>query len=122
METFTLAIRRVFRYVFLCMAAMSFLWAFLPEHRLFLQSLLLGSLISVVNGLVLLSKTWRVGRSAVDPAVRPKGTGMFQRIVTVLFAAYLTIRFPEMFVISGVLIGVFLVPFFSLLFVYRSFK
>ncbi len=122
MQTFTLAIRKVFRYVFLCMALTSFLWAFLPEHRVFLQSLLTGSIVSLINGAVLWSKTWRIGEHAVDPTVRPRGTGMVQRLASVAFAVFLTIRFPELFVLSGILIGIFLVPLFSLLFVYRSFK
>jgi ATP synthase protein I len=122
MQTFTLAMRRTFRYAFFCMAVVVILWALLPEYKQFLQSLLLGMSGSLLNGAVLLSKTWRVGQMAVDPTVRPKGTGMMQRLLVVGFAVYLTIRFPHLFVLSGVLLGLFLVQLLSFLFVYRSLK
>ncbi len=122
MQTFTSAMRMIFCCAFLCMALVAILWGLLPAHRLFLQSLLVGMAASLVNGAVLLSKTWRVGQAAVDPATRPKGTGMMQRLLVVSFAVYLTVRFPASFTLSGVLIGLFLIQILSLLFVYRSFK
>lgn len=122
MQTFTAAMRATFRYAFICMAIVSILWALFPEHRLFLQSLLLGMAGSLVNGTVLFSKTWRIGQMAVDPSVRPRGTGMLQRLVVAGFAVFLTMRFPHLFVLFGVLIGLFLFQVLSFLFVYRSIK
>jgi ATP synthase protein I len=122
MQTFTLAMRKTFRYAFLCIALVAILWALLPEYRLFLQSLLLGMFGSLLNGSVLFSKTWRIGQMAEDPSVRPKGTGMLQRLLVVGFAAFLTIRFPHTFVFSGVIIGLFLFQLLGFLFVYRSLK
>ncbi len=122
MQTFTSAMRMVFRYAFFSMAIVMALWALLPERRLFLQSLLLGMAASVINGAVLWSKTWRVGESAVNPKVRPKGTGMMQRLVVAGFAVYLTMRFPEHFMLAGVLIGLFLIQLLSLLLVNRFLK
>lgn len=122
MQTFSSAMRATFRYAFFCMAVVTILWAVLPDYRLFLQSLLLGMAGSLVNGTVLFSKTWRIGQMAVDPNVRPRGTGMMQRLVVAGFAVFLTMRFPHLFVLSGVLIGLFLFQVLSFLFVYRSFK
>jgi ATP synthase protein I len=122
MQTFTLAMRITFRYAILCMAIAAILWALLPQYRLFLQSLLLGMSGSLLNGTLLFSKTWRIGQMAVDPSVRPKGTGMLQRLLVVGFAVFLTIRFPQTFTFSGVLIGLFLFQLIGFLFVYRSFK
>ncbi|WP_019121078.1 ATP synthase subunit I [Brevibacillus massiliensis] len=122
MQTFTLAMRRTFRYAFTCMSAVAILWVLLPEYKLFLQSLFLGMGGSLLNGAVLFSKTWRIGQAAIDPAVRPKGTGMLQRLLVVGFLVFLTVRFPHLFVLSGVLIGLFLIQLLSLLFVYRSLK
>jgi ATP synthase protein I len=122
MQTFTLAMRMTFRYAILCMAIAAILWALLPQYRLFLQSLLLGMSGSLLNGTLLFSKTWRIGQMAVDPSVRPKGTGMLQRLLVVGFAVFLTIRFPQTFTFSGVLIGLFLFQLIGFLFVYRSFK
>lgn len=122
MQTFTMAMRMTFRYAFTCVALVAILWALLPEQRLFLQSLLLGMGGSLLNGAVLLSKMWRVGQMAVDPSVRPKGTGFLQRLLVAGFAVFLTIRFPHLFTLSGVLIGLFLFQLLGFLFVYRSFK
>jgi ATP synthase protein I len=122
MQTFTLAMRMTFRYAFFCMALVAILWALLPGHRLFLQSLLLGMVGSLLNGTVLVSKVWRIGQMAVDPTVRPKGSGMLQRLLVAGFAVFLTARFPHIFTLSGVLIGLFLVQLLGFLFVYRSFK
>jgi ATP synthase protein I len=114
--------RAAFRYAFVCMALVVILWALLPQHRLFLQSLLLGMGGSVLSGTLLVSKTWRIGQMAVDPNVRPKGTGMLQRLLVAGFAVFMTIRFPHLFVLSGVLIGLFLFQVLGFFFVYRSFK
>ncbi|MFD2368443.1 hypothetical protein ACFSO0_00205 [Brevibacillus sp. GCM10020057] len=122
MQTFSLAMRATFRYAFFSMAIVAILWALLPLYRLFLQSLLLGMACSLVNGTVLFSKTWRIGQMAVDPSVRPKGTGMLQRLIVAGFAVFLTMRFPHLFGLAGVLIGLFLFQVLGFLFVYRSFK
>ncbi|MGC5324982.1 ATP synthase subunit I [Brevibacillus sp. SYSU BS000544] len=122
MQNFSAAMRLTFKYAFYCASFVMILWAVLPDHRLFLQSLLLGIAVSLINGAVLLAKTWRVGQVAENPSLRPKGTGMLQRLITVGFAVYLTVRLPDLFIISGALIGFFLIPLLSLLFVYRSLK
>ncbi|MCC0563019.1 ATP synthase subunit I [Brevibacillus borstelensis] len=122
MQTFTSAMRATFRYAFFCVALVAILWAVLPPYRLFLQSLLLGMGCSLLGGTVLVNKTWRIGQMAVDPSVRPKGTGMLQRLLLAGFAVFLTIRFPHLFVLSGVLIGLFLFQVLGFFFVYRSLK
>jgi len=122
MQTFTTAMRLTFRYMFICMSIAAILWAVLPEHRLFLQSLLLGMIGSLLNGTILLSKTLRVGQMAINPAVRLRGTGMLQRMLVAMIAVFCTIRFPHLFALPGVLIGLFLFQAISFLFVYRSFK
>lgn len=118
MQEFTTAMRQTFRFAFFATAATVILWALLPEHRVFLQSVFTGMFASTINGAVLFSKAWK----STMPKSRPRGTGMLQRFVMVAFVAYLTIRFPDLFVISGALIGLFLIQVISLLFVYRSFK
>lgn len=118
MQEFTTAMRQTFRYAFFFMAGCVILWALLPEHRVFLQSVFTGMFASTINGAVLFSKAWKT----TTPGSRARGTGMLQRFVMVAFVAYLTVRFPEIFVLSGALIGLFLIQLVSILFVYRSFK
>lgn len=122
MQTFTIAMRRTFRFTIIGIAVTAILWALLPQYQLFLQSLLLGMGGSLLNGLILLSKTWRVGQMAENPTVRPRGTGMTSRLATVAIVVFLTIRYPQLFTLSGVLIGLFLFQGLGSYFVYRSFK
>lgn len=122
MQTFTMAMRRTFRYTIIGIAITAILWALLPQYQLFLQSLLLGMGGSLLNGLILLSKTWRVGQMGENPSVRPRGTGMTSRLATVAIVVFLTIRYPHLFTLSGVLIGLFLFQGLGSYFVYRSFK
>lgn len=122
MQNFSTAMRKTFAYAFYCTSIVAILWAMLPDYRLFLQSLLVGMGVSLINGAVLVAKTWRVGQVADNPSLRPKGTGMLQRLITVAFAVYLTIRFPNLFIVSGELIGFFLIQILCLPFVYRSLK
>ncbi|WP_126428853.1 ATP synthase subunit I [Brevibacillus marinus] len=122
MQSFSSQMRMVFSIAFLSLALVAILWALLPAYRLFLQSLFLGMLGSTINGAVLFSKTWRVGRAAVDSRVRPRGTGMLQRFLVVGMALYSTVAFPQHFLLSGVLIGLFLIQLLTLLtFLIRSF-
>lgn len=118
MHEFTSAMRQTFRFSFYFMAGCVILWALLPEYKVFLQSVFVGMFASTINGAVLFSKAWKI----TQPSSRARGTGMVQRFVMVAFVAYLTVRFPELFVLSGVLVGLFLIQVLSLLFVYRSFK
>jgi ATP synthase protein I len=122
MHNFAEAMRKTFRYAMICTALTAILWALLPQERLFLQGLLLGMAGSLLNGSILLNKTWRIGQMAENPAVRPRGTGMAQRLLIVAFAVFLTIRFPHLFALTGVLIGLFLFQALGFYFVYRSFK
>lgn len=122
MQPFSSQMRVIFALAFLSLALVAVLWAVMPAHRLFLQSLFLGMLCSTVNGAVLLSKTWRVGQAAVDPRVRPRGTGMVQRFLLLGLTLYTTVAFPQHFMLVGVLCGLFLIQLLSLLsFLIRSF-
>lgn len=122
MQTFNLAMRRTFRYTFIGIAITAILWALLPQHHVFLQSLLLGMGGSLLNGAILLNKTWRVGQMGEDPSVRPRGTGWASRLATVAIVVFLTIRYPDLFTFSGALIGLFLFQAVGSFFVYRSLK
>lgn len=122
MQNFAQAMRQSFRYTVIIMAIAAAIWAILPEYRLFTQSLLLGITGGLLNGIILLNKTWRVGQVANDPSVRPRGTGMASRLATAAFVVILTVRFPQLFILSGALIGLFIFQIFSFFFVYRSLK
>ncbi|MDC0761596.1 ATP synthase subunit I [Brevibacillus sp. AG] len=122
MEAFALAMRKTFRYSLWCMALFVILMIVLPEHKVFLQSLVLGTVTGIINTSVLASKVWVVGQMADDPNIRPKGTGTMLRFMIAGLAAYTTFLFPHMFTLSGVLLGVFLIQGISYLLVFRNSK
>lgn len=122
MEAFALAIKKAFRYSFYLLAGLAILMVVLPEHKIFLQSLLLGVGAGILNVMVLAGKVWTVGLMADDPAVRPKGTGTFFRFMVAGLAAYLTFLFPHLFTLSGVLLGLFFIQGLIYLIVFRNFK
>jgi ATP synthase protein I len=122
MQPFSRAVRKASSAhvgaIFVCL----FAWMVLSDIRPFWQSLMLGLFAGMINMTVTAVKTWRAGQAAVDPSVKTRGTGMLQRLLVIGFASYLTVRFPQMFVISGVLIGYFLSLLLSFLMLYRSFR
>lgn len=118
MEPIANAVRKTFRYAFYGLAIVLILLALLPAYALFWQGMLLGIAAGMVNTLVLFNKVWRVGQ--VTEGVRPRGSGTIQRFLVAGLAAYLTVLFPHLFQLSGVLIGLFLVHGLSSLLVYRS--
>ncbi|MFS0555736.1 ATP synthase subunit I [Brevibacillus sp. 179-C9.3 HS] len=122
MEAFALAMRRTFRYSFWCLALFVILLVLLPDHKVFLQSLLLGTVAGIINTIVLAGKVWVVGQIADNPDVRPKGTGTMLRFMIAGLSAYLTFLFPHIFTLSGVLLGLFLIQGIGFLLVYRNFK
>lgn len=116
MDRFSLYGKRVFVSTAYAIVLASALWLIVPENRIFFQSLILGMLTSLLNGWIAFMKTKQVA----DPESKVRGTGMFSRLLLSVFAIYLTMRFPEIFTLSGVLIGLFVTQFFSLIFALRS--
>lgn len=122
METFAFAMRKTFRYSFYILALFAILLVLLPEYKVLLQSLLLGTGAGILNTIVLAGKVWVVGQIADNPEVRPRGTGTVLRLMIAGLAAYTTFLFPQIFTLAGVLVGLFLVQGLSYLIVYRNLK
>jgi ATP synthase protein I len=114
MEEFTASFKQIWRITFILFAAIVLLWVFMPQ-RVFLQGLILGVLVSIVNGLILYIKTLQAGEAVVTPGKRAKGLGMLQRVLLAGFAIYVATKLPHYFSVYGVLIGLFAVQLVTLL-------
>ncbi|USG65413.1 ATP synthase subunit I [Brevibacillus ruminantium] len=120
MEPIAHAMRKTFRYAFYCLAFAAILLVLLPGYALYWQGLLIGIVGGMINTIILFTKVWRVGQVADNPGYKPGGTGTIQRFLVAGLAGYLTVLFPNLFNLAGVLIGLFLVHGLSSFFVYRS--
>ncbi|AIG28703.1 ATP synthase subunit I [Brevibacillus sp. 7WMA2] len=118
MQTFYTAVRNIIRCVLWSIALIGVLWFLLPDYRLFFQSLLLGSFASLINGLLLYLKVWKI----TGNIGKTKGIGMVQRFAVTIIAVFIALRFPELFQIMGVIIGLLVFQVFSIIFVYYNLK
>lgn len=120
MQEFVSLMRTVFRFTLLVLVAAAILRYLLP-YPLFFQGFLLGTSISLINGLVLYRKTIRIGEAAVDPAKRPRGIGMLERMLLIGSTAYFAFRYPQYFSLIGVLTGLFVLQIiYFIIFAIRS--
>ncbi|WP_051330806.1 ATP synthase subunit I [Aneurinibacillus terranovensis] len=113
MEEFASSIKQIARYTFYLFVVVVLLWLFMPQ-RVFFQGLLLGTFVSILNGLILYVKTMQAGEAAVTPGKRARGIGMMQRLLLAGFAIYVSIRLPHLFSFYGVLVGLFAVQMAAL--------
>lgn len=115
MEQFALSIKTLARYIFLLFAGVVLLWLFMPQ-RVFFQGLILGMLVSMINGFILFVKTVQAGEVAINPGKRLRGVGMLPRFLLAGFAVYVSFKLPHMFSFAGVVIGLLTVQVVTLLF------
>jgi ATP synthase protein I len=115
MEQFALSIKTLARYIFLLFAGVVLLWLFMPQ-RVFFQGLILGMLVSMINGFILFVKTVQAGEAAINPGKRLRGVGMLPRFLLAGFAVYVSFKLPHMFSFAGVVIGLLTVQVVTLLF------
>ncbi|HEX7065633.1 MAG TPA: ATP synthase subunit I [Bacillales bacterium] len=112
--------KKVFRSTCFALAGVCLLW-FVTPYNLFLQGLMLGMVTSLVNGSITWLKTKQITAFAAAGGGRKSfGTGMVSRMALSVFAAYLAYKFPLLFSFTGVLIGLFAVPLFSLIHAFIS--
>jgi ATP synthase protein I len=115
MEQFASSIKTLARYIFLLFTGVVLLWLFMPQ-RVFFQGLILGMLVSMINGFILFVKTVQAGEVAINPGKRLRGVGMLPRFLLAGFAVYVSFKLPHMFSFSGVVIGLLTVQVVTLLF------
>ena len=114
MEQFNLSIRTIARYIFILFSLGVILWLFMPQ-RVFFQGLLLGMLVSMINGFILYVKTVQASEVALNPGRRMRSMGMLPRFLLAGFAVYVSFRMPHLFSFYGVVAGLPVVPVITLL-------
>jgi len=83
------------------------LWLVIPAKS-FIAGLLLGGLISFYNLLYLARRIKMASLVAITGRPGLRGTGMFNRILMVVFAIILVARFPEAIDYRALILGLFL--------------
>ncbi|GAA0319963.1 ATP synthase subunit I [Bacillus carboniphilus] len=78
-------------------------WGFTDYQTVF-AGLILGTTLSLFNFWILVRKT-RLFGEAVAQGQGTKGLGMVSRLATAILAVLLTVRFPEIFDLISVVIG-----------------
>jgi hypothetical protein len=106
--------KKVFTATALTIVFTSVLWLILP-YPLFLQGFMAGAGISLISGWITFVKT----RQMVLSLGRMRSSGMFTRMLLTVFAVYLTMRFPGTFSLIGVIPGLLVHQFYSLLLGFR---
>lgn len=78
-------------------------WGFTPYQSVFL-GLILGTVLSLYNLWVMVRKTERFGQAIVDGR-KALSIGTFSRLASAALAVLLSYRFPDLFQIAGVIVG-----------------
>ncbi|MCF6093219.1 ATP synthase subunit I [Microaerobacter geothermalis] len=110
--------KKLFQIASFFFLATGLLWLVVP-NRSFIQGLLLGMAVSLINGVILFMKTYQLGKYMNQGKRRIGGMGMMQRMLLAGFAVYVSVKRPELFSLAGVLIGLFLIQILTLLLSFR---
>ncbi|MET3699010.1 ATP synthase protein I [Bacillus oleivorans] len=78
-------------------------WGFTPYQTIF-AGLVLGTTLSLFNFWILVRKTIRFGEAVVQ-GQKAKGLGMLLRLATAALAVTIALRYPEVFDLITVIIG-----------------
>lgn len=115
MHEFDSYTRKVFQSAIFTLVVIVALWLFTP-YKVFIQGLFLGVIISLFNGWLTYIKTKQLTDAALNPtdSRKPRGAGMVSRMFAAIFAVYLSIKFPTIFSLTGVFIGLFVTQLYAL--------
>ncbi|HZG58613.1 ATP synthase subunit I [Paenibacillus sp.] len=102
-------INRAVRTALFFMSALLLAWAVVPEGRAVAAGLALGVAASVVNALLLRRRVEALAKLAAEGRAGRAGLGMGPRIATVLLAAMIAYRYPDVFALPATLAACFFV-------------
>lgn len=113
MKSFNSYTKQVFLSTLYALMLVSVMWFILP-FKLFIQGILLGMVFSLIIGNVTRVKTKQISEAAVDQTKRKvRGSGMMTRMLLVIFAIYLTTKYPDYFSAGGAILGLLSVTIIS---------
>jgi len=101
-------IRTAIRIALFFMSGSFILWAAMPEWRPVMAGLLLGSLVSITNALLLRKRVETLGDERLEGR-RRMGLGLASRLAMVLLAVMVAYRFPLLINLPATLSACFLI-------------
>jgi len=102
-------INRAVRTALFFMSALLLAWVVVPDGRTVAAGLALGAAASVANALLLRRRVEALAKLAAEGNAARGGLGMGARIATVLLAAMIAYRYPDVFALPATLAGCFFV-------------
>jgi hypothetical protein len=114
MIEFTRLTRLTFALSLFVLLGSAVVWLLFPALRPYSAGFMLGTVASIVNGLILAYKTMKVSEFALGRLKRRQGTGTLQRFLIAGFAGFTVVKYPAIFHWAGVVIGVSVVTAVSL--------
>lgn len=102
MNDLSTLIRHVFRVSMFFMSICLMTWALVPFLKPYAAGLVLGTTISLVNGLLLQAQVNKVTRIALENTGKRAGSGFLGRACMVLIGTMLAVRFPAFHLISTI--------------------
>ncbi|MDF2925850.1 MAG: synthase-like protein [Paenibacillaceae bacterium] len=114
MNDLSALVRSVMRASLFFVSSCLMVWAFIPSLKTYAAGLILGTVISVINGLMLQSKVNTITRIALENSGRRANSGFVGRISMVLIGTMISLRFPAFHMISTI-IGFFFVQLATLI-------
>jgi ATP synthase protein I len=114
MDIFTRYIRLTFFFSLLLLMISSLSWFLFPPFQPYLAGYILGLIVSIINGLITVNKTVKVGDYATGKNKKMQGMGTLQRFLLAGFAGYTAMKYPALFHWIGLLIGITTVTILSL--------
>ncbi|GIP40935.1 hypothetical protein J31TS4_42150 [Paenibacillus sp. J31TS4] len=109
-------VRRIGRVVLLIVAAELMVYALWPEAKALAAGLLLGTIVSFLNALLLRLRIERLSElmAGMQPGKKRPSLAFVSRICMSLLAVMTAVKFPQ-FDLVGTIIGLFIVQFVALL-------
>ncbi|GEL77253.1 ATP synthase subunit I [Tenuibacillus multivorans] len=104
MSDYSYMMRRQLKWMFYLLAILVLGWGF-TDYQTFFSGMILGAGISAFNLWFLQVKINRIGQGIVDRDEKKRTLGMLTRLATAALAAVITIRYPEIFDMIAVIIG-----------------
>lgn len=107
-------IRITFFFALLLLMISSVCWFIYPSYQPYLAGFILGAFVSIINGLITVNKTIKIGEFAFGKIRKMQGMGTLQRFLLAGFAGYTAMKYPAIFHWAGLLIGISTLTILSL--------
>ncbi|WP_281883186.1 ATP synthase subunit I [Paenibacillus sp. YYML68] len=99
----------IYRAALFFLSALLLVWAFVPDYRVYVNGLILGSAVSLINAWILSVKIEALTKVILDKSEdsgrRRFNMGFISRISVALLAIIIAVKVPHLFHIAATIIG-----------------